>query len=173
MYDDLARTQNPAPLEWLVVHALIPSILVTLALQAHPTVPGAPQLAAYPEYVMLVVEEPWVGGPVPDRFPLLISMPRAEYPAALVRGGIEGYVRLRALVDARGRVSRSSIVTLHATDSRFVVPAQKALSQAVFRPAQSAGARIGCWVTMTIVFRPPFRGYVVGIQSKERHATGI
>ncbi len=171
MYDDLARTQNPAPLEWLVVHALIPSILVTLALQAHPTVPGAPRLAAYPEYVMLVVEEPpLVGGPVPDRFPLLISMPRAEYPAAMVREGIEGYVRLRALVDGRGRVSRSSIVTLHATDSRFVVPAQKALSRAVFRPAQSAGARIGYWVTMTIAFRPPFRGYAVGIQSKERHA---
>ncbi len=149
MYDDLARTQNPAPLEWLVVHALIPSILVTLALQAHPTVPGAPRLAAYPEYVMLVVEEP---------------------PAAMVREGIEGYVRLRALVDGRGRVSRSSIVTLHATDSRFVVPAQKALSRAVFRPAQSAGARIGYWVTMTIAFRPPFRGYAVGIQSKERHA---
>jgi len=31
MYDDLARTQNPTPLEWFVVHAVIPSVLVTAA----------------------------------------------------------------------------------------------------------------------------------------------
>ena len=167
MYDDLARTQNPAPLEWFVVHAVIPSILVTLALQMHSTVQGAPQLPAYGEFVWLpVIEAPWVGGPVPDRFPLLVSMPRVVYPAAMVRGGIEGYVRLKALVDARGRVSRSSIGTLHATDSRFVEPARKALIQAVFRPARSAGVRIGYWMTMTIAFRPPLRGYTLGIHSK-------
>ena len=150
MYDDLARSQNPAPLEWFVVHAVIPSILVTLALHVHPTIQSAPQLPAYAEFVWLpVIEEP--------------SVP----------GGIEGYVRLKALVDSRGRVSRSSIVTLHATDSRFVLPAQKALIQAVFLPAGAAGVRIGYWVTITIAFRAPFGGYTLGIQSKERHATGI
>ncbi|HEY3219513.1 MAG TPA: energy transducer TonB [Gemmatimonadales bacterium] len=30
MYDDLARTQNPPPLEWFVVHAIIPSLVLTL-----------------------------------------------------------------------------------------------------------------------------------------------
>ena len=30
MYDDLARTQNPPPLEWFVVHAVIPSLVLTL-----------------------------------------------------------------------------------------------------------------------------------------------
>src|SRR2546427_1383469 len=33
MYDDLARAQKPSALEWLVVHALIPSVLLTLVLQ--------------------------------------------------------------------------------------------------------------------------------------------
>jgi hypothetical protein len=31
MYDDLARTQTPTPLERFVVHAVIPSVLVTAA----------------------------------------------------------------------------------------------------------------------------------------------
>src|SRR6266550_4416568 len=30
MYDDLARAQNPTPLEWFVVHAVIPSLALTL-----------------------------------------------------------------------------------------------------------------------------------------------
>lgn len=33
MYDDQARTQNLPPLEWLVVHAVIPSLALTLFLQ--------------------------------------------------------------------------------------------------------------------------------------------
>src|SRR2546426_656795 len=33
MYDDLARTQNPPPLEWFVVHAVIPSLALTLFMQ--------------------------------------------------------------------------------------------------------------------------------------------
>src|SRR6266511_5887557 len=94
--DLLARTQNLPPLEWFVVHAVIPSVLLTFALQNHATVQAAPQLPAYAGFVLLpVIEEPWVGGPVPDRFPLLISMPRAEYPGAMTREGLEGYVRLK------------------------------------------------------------------------------
>ena len=30
MYDDLARSQRPSSLEWLVVHTVIPSVLLTL-----------------------------------------------------------------------------------------------------------------------------------------------
>ncbi len=174
MYDDLARTQNLPPLEWFVVHAVIPSVLLTFALQNHATVQAAPQLPAYAGFVLLpVIEEPWVGGPVPDRFPLLISMPRAEYPGAMTREGLEGYVRLKALVDTRGLVVRSSIVILHATDSRFVEPARTALADVVFHPVWAEGSRIGYWVTMTIAFRPTFQAHTLGIHSKERHATGI
>ena len=37
MYDDLARTQDSPPLEWLVVHAVIPSLALTLFLQVEGT----------------------------------------------------------------------------------------------------------------------------------------
>jgi TonB family protein len=159
MYDDLARTQHLPPLEWFVVHAVIPSVLLTFALQNHSTVQRAPQRPAYTEFVWLpVIDGPWMGGPVSDRFPSLIWMPRAVYPTAMVRVGIEGYVRLKALVDTRGRVVRSSVLVLHATDSRFVEPARAALADAVFRPESAGGPRMEYWVTMTIEFRARFRG---------------
>ena len=47
MYDDLARTQNLPPLERFVVHALIPTVLVTAALHWSPAVPAAPQEPTY------------------------------------------------------------------------------------------------------------------------------
>lgn len=34
MHDDLARSQRASPLEWFVANMVIPSVLVTFALQA-------------------------------------------------------------------------------------------------------------------------------------------
>src|SRR6266699_2712042 len=68
MYDDLARTQNPTPLEWFVVHAVIPSILVTVVLHWPPTAHAAPQPASTACLCSLAfpVGEPFPG-PAHDR----------------------------------------------------------------------------------------------------------
>ena len=156
MYDDLARSQQPSPLEWFVVNALIPTVLVSFALQNIGASSAPAEPAGYPEFVILpVIEEPWVAWAVPDAFPLLVRIPHARYPADMARSGVRGYVRLKALVTIYGRVSRSSVLILHATDWRFIPAARTAIAGAVFRPATLDDARIAYWVTMTIAFIPP------------------
>lgn len=156
MYDDLARSQQPSPLEWFVVNAVIPTVLASFALQTIGASRTPAKPAVYPAIVMLrVIQEPCIGGPLPDTFPLLVRIPHARYPADMARSGVRGYVRLKALVTIYGRVSRSSVLILHATDSRFVPAALKAIAGAVFRPATLDNARIAYGVTMTIAFTPP------------------
>ena len=159
MYDDLARTQNLPPLERFVVHAVIPSVLLTAALHWSPAVPVA---LDEPAYVMICpgidpLIEPWAPwpGPIPDVFPTLVTMPEPAYPDAMRRAGIEGRVVLKALVNTRGRVVPSSILVLRSTDPEFSTPAVLALSAARFRPARLAGARIEAWVTIAVDFKPP------------------
>ncbi|HKC39141.1 MAG TPA: hypothetical protein VKC15_06360, partial [Gemmatimonadales bacterium] len=119
MYDDLARTQNPTAVEWFVVHAVIPSVLVTAALHWSPAVPAPLEKPTYAlvcqSKVFEPAIEPFVGGPIADVFPVLVRMPRARYPAALLRTQIEGRVVLRALVNTSGRVDSSSILVMRAT----------------------------------------------------------
>ena len=159
MYDDLARTQIPTPLEWFVVHAVIPSVLVTAALHWSPAVPAP---INEPSYLVIcpridsVIEEPWLPwGPIPDVFPTLVSMTQPAYPEAMRRAGIEGRVVLRALVNTHGRVVPPSILVLHTTDAEFSTPAILALSAARFRPAKFAGARIEAWITIAVDFKLP------------------
>jgi len=157
MYDDLARTQIPTPLEWFVVHAVIPTVLVTAALHWSPTVPSRPQPAlqdfgcTFPALI-----EPWAPpGPIPDVFPTLVRLSEPAYPEAMRRAGIEGRVVLRALVSTRGRVYPSSILVLRATHVQFVVPAREALSAALFRPGWFGGQRIDASVTIAVDFKLP------------------
>src|SRR6267154_2137182 len=154
MYDDLARTQNPAPLEWLVVHAVIPSVLLTAALHWQPAVAGAAPTPSAPlDWIVPVCGFPPPA--IPDVFPTLVRMPRPVYPGAMRRSGIEGRVVLKALVNTRGRVYPSSIRVLRTTDVRFIAPARQALRDALFRPARLGGARIESWVTIAVDFKPP------------------
>src|SRR3954465_6046611 len=106
MYDDLARTQNPTPLEWFVLPAVIPSVLVTTALHWSPAVPAPLEESTYVLVCQPIepIIEPFIGGAIPDVFPVLVRMPQAQHPAALRRAGIAGRVVLKALVNMRGRV---------------------------------------------------------------------
>src|SRR5206468_1482065 len=129
--------QNPTPLEWFVVHAVIPSVLVTAAL--HWNSPVATAGATAPtsvEWVTTICQMPLpLALPlIPDSFPTLVRMPPPVYPDAMRRSGIEGRVVLRALVNTGGRVDSSSILVLQATHVEFVVPARQALKAALFRP---------------------------------------
>ena len=150
MYDDLARTQNPTPLEWFVVHAVIPSVLVTAALHWSPEILATP---IEPTYTIVCPRTERIpGGPVLDVFPVLIRMPRATDPEAMRRSGVQGRVVLRALVSTHGRVYPSSILVLRATHVQFVVPAREALSAALFRPGWFGGQRMDAWITIAIDF---------------------
>ena len=153
MYDDLARTQNPTPLEWFVVHAVIPSVLVTAALHWSPDVPVAPIEPTYMTVCPVIPVIETSGGPVPDVFPILVRMPRPEHPDALRRAGVEGRVVLRALVNTSGRVDSSSILVMQATHMEFVGPARQALKAALFRPGWFGGQRLDAWITIAIVVR--------------------
>src|SRR5712691_2836127 len=153
MYDDLARTQNPTPLEWFVVHAVIPSVLVTAALHWQPAVAAAaPTPPVSADWFFTVCGLP-PDGPIPDVFPLL-RMPRPTYPESMGRSGIEGRVVLKALVSTHGRVYPSSILVLQTTDVQFVAPARQALTAAVFRPAWLGGARVEAWIRIGIDVKP-------------------
>src|SRR6266545_204432 len=152
MYDDLARTQQPTTLEWLVVNALIPSVLVTFALQ----VPLAAPRARPPQTVQcsLIFPPPEEARPddPPDVFPVLIRMPDAVYPEIMRRAGMEDRVTLRALVNTRGRVDSSSVLVLQASNREFAMSARYALSRALFSLARFAGKPVDAWVTMAIEF---------------------
>lgn len=152
MYDDLARAQRPSALEWLVVNALIPSVLVTfvlhssLASHAGEPSPDISTLIGYPE----VRSQPPM--PVPDAFPVLITMSEPAYPEILRRAGAEDHVLLRALVTPDGRVDSASILAVQAVYPAFVASAQLALSRARFRPALFGGRPGGAWITILIDF---------------------
>src|SRR5258705_10384808 len=156
MYDDLAEPQNPPGVECFVVHAVIPSVFVTPALLWSPAVPAPLEKPTYAlvcqSKVFEPAIEPFVGGPIADVFPVLVRMPRARYPAGLLRAQIEGRVVLRALVNTSGRVDSSSILVMRATRVEFVVPARQALQAALFRPGWFGGQRLDAWITIAIDF---------------------
>jgi|SRR6266850_3307447 len=151
MYDDLARTQNPTPLEWFVVNALIPSLIVTLVLQvtdargARPAT-HAPNYTLIPDVVVrdqpvdvssfpegdlfplnahfACVERALVGD---DDTPIILRWTRAGDPALLVSADVDGCVVLDAAVDEFGLVAPHSIVVVSATQGRLVAAARQTI----------------------------------------------
>jgi TonB family protein len=139
----------------------MPSLLVTFALQWRAGDRGIgvkpPSREGVVSVTMLPIVEPPsedVGQPidlVPYFYPALIRMREPGYPAPLRRAGIEGRVVLKGVVDTHGRVKRSSIVVLQATEPRFAARARQALGAAVFRRALG-GEPAEPWVTVVFDF---------------------
>ena len=103
MYEDLARSQQASPLEWIVVNALIPSVVVTFLM--HPGMPATrhspPTLPWDP--VMVLLPSPSVGAtgacfghpwfaPVGQAGPEVLTGPIPAYPDLLRQAGIQGHV---------------------------------------------------------------------------------
>ncbi|SRR5712691_554473 len=99
MYDDLARTQRPSPLEWFVVNAVIPTLVVTLALQVTaPRRASPPTIPADDDVAGCVVLEGAVGplGLVDPRSIVVVSAThRRLVPAA--RQTILAHLRIIAV----------------------------------------------------------------------------
>lgn len=152
MYEDLARSQRQSPIEWVVLNVMVPSVALTFFMQLQSAgcefaAPSAGRLREEITYEVIPVVTP----PAPAASPVLVSLRRPDYPPAMRRAGAEGRVVLRAVVDTRGRVRRSSIEVLQTTDSQFDAPSRQAVGSAVFWPAR-AGQAIEAWVTMAIEF---------------------
>ena len=164
MYDDLARAQKPSPLEWLVVNMVIPSMLVTYALQLR--LDGEPRIKPRPEYVLIgcqlrMLDEPnpgfpthvagWAGA-LDQARPELLTGPLPAYPDLLRQAGIQGQVVLEAVVDTTGRVQAASISVVLATNPGFVEPARHALRATLFRPARVNGRAVSMLVRVPFTF---------------------
>lgn len=75
-----------------------------------------------------------------------------EYPPAMIRRGIEGFVKLRVFVDERGRVSAAELV--EATDPGFwEATRRQALKYWRFSPALRDGTPVSSSQVMTVRFR--------------------
>ena len=160
MYDDLARTQQPTPFEWFVVNAVIPSVVLSLALWSPPVPAVHPTAIEFDHHGFFVMPcepfgpdtlcEPF--GPIADTFPILIRMPQPVYPTRLRRAGVEDHVVLRALVNTNGRVDSASILIVHATSTPLAMSARRALMSALYRPGRFGGRPIAAWISIAIDF---------------------
>ena len=75
---------------------------------------------------------------------------RPEFPWSMRRAGIPGYVNVRCLIDAQGRVAETTVAT--ATDDAFVKPALLALRQWQFKPAMRDGVAVPMAILVPIRF---------------------
>ena len=151
MYDELTRSQKRTPLEWFFLNAVLPSLVLTAVLRlSQPTQCGGPisRLQERISYDVLPVVMPGS----PRLAPVLVSIRRPDYPADMRQAARDGRVVLKAVVDERGRVRRSSIQVLQTTDARFDDAARGALGSAVFWPAAWRGDNVGTSVTLAIEF---------------------
>jgi periplasmic protein TonB len=157
MYDDLARAERPSALEWLVVNAVIPSVILTLALQSgyRDSAPQPAIMVSCPTALSIKDAAADSKHDVADVLPVLIQIPRPAYPAIMRRVRAEGSVVLRALVNTDGRVDSTSVLVVQATDGAFASAAFRALAGAQFRPAWLGGHLASAWITISIDFTLP------------------
>lgn len=79
--------------------------------------------------------------------------PRPSYPAALRQAGIEGTVRLRFVVTARGTVDSTTVVVVRTTHEDFDSAAVGAILAWRFRPARLRGTAVPQLVEQVVRFR--------------------
>ena len=133
MYEDLAQSQRRPALEWLVVNAMIPSLLFSAALQitamaSRPRpIPLPPLTSEYAGYALTP------GAPAQALFidargtPVLVLVPRVKRPLALRGGVMPGYAILEGAVAADGRINGSSVAVRFVSDPRLEASARHAM----------------------------------------------
>lgn len=76
-----------------------------------------------------------------------------EYPAHLLREGVEGSAAVRFVVDSTGEVDTMTYRVLQATHSDFAASVRRALPQMHFQPAVQAGRRVRQLVEQNFTFK--------------------
>jgi protein TonB len=84
--------------------------------------------------------------------PKAISRPRPPYPITAKRRKIEGYVKVRLLVDATGKVSKVTVVA-SSPPGVFDKVVRRTVSGWRFKPGTKNGKAVSNWVNQTIQFQ--------------------
>jgi TonB family protein len=136
--------EEPSPLEWIVVNAVIPSVVVTFLM--HPGMPATrhpPPPLPYCGLLLPPLPIPSAGAgrvcpgnlrvtPIGQAGPDALTGPIPVHPDVV----------LEAAVDSTGRVLSDSIMVVSATNPCFVALAQQALRATRFRPARIGGRAV-------------------------------
>jgi protein TonB len=86
-----------------------------------------------------------------DTVPAVIGQPRPAYPYRARRRNIEGWVKIRFLVDQRGRVNDLTVLQ-SSPQGVFEAAVRDAVPRWRFRPGIRAGQAVDVWVETTIQF---------------------
>jgi protein TonB len=86
-----------------------------------------------------------------DTVPAVVGQTRPAYPYRARRRNIEGWVRIRFLVDQRGRVNDLNVLE-SSPEGVFEGAVRDAVLRWRFRPGIRAGRSVDVWVETTIQF---------------------
>lgn len=89
-----------------------------------------------------------------DRKPRVIRQGRLEYPFELKRERIEGFVRLKIIIDEQGKVKVAEVVD--SSHRAFVKPAIEAAESSVFESPTRQGKKVKAYYFLP--FRFSLRG---------------
>ncbi len=115
-----------------------PKIVKGVALPPLPTLPPAPQKV---EFAIGEVDEA----------PVMIYQVKPIYPLRAKRANIEGFVRVRFLVDAEGTVRKIKVLKAHPK-GYFEEAVREAVSRWRFIPGRREGKPVNTWMAVTIRF---------------------
>ena len=82
--------------------------------------------------------------------PVPLRTVRPQYPFEMKRSGIGGDVHVKCLIDEKGFVRESEVVT--ASQREFEQPALAAIKQWTFQPARRDGVPTAQWVVIPLKF---------------------
>lgn len=117
-----------------------------LDLEASPSIGSGPPLAALPP----LAAKPSTG--IMDRDPMVAARVPPIYPYFARRRGIEGWVKVRFLVDETGQVERTEIVKAEPSGV-FEQAVKRSVSRWRFRPGLRDGKPARAWIETTIRFK--------------------
>lgn len=87
-----------------------------------------------------------------DTVPSVVGQPRPDYPYRARRRNIEGWVKVRFLVDRDGRVHELTILSSSPRDV-FDAAVKEAVPRWRFKPGIRSGRPVDVWVETTIQFK--------------------
>ncbi|HEQ98990.1 MAG TPA: energy transducer TonB [candidate division Zixibacteria bacterium] len=87
-----------------------------------------------------------------DRPPELIEAPAPGYPLDALKVGKSGTVRVKALVDTKGRVRKAIIEKPSGEEIGFEEAALEAAFKRIYRPAEFENKPVAVWVSYEVSF---------------------
>jgi periplasmic protein TonB len=86
---------------------------------------------------------------IAEEMPVILTPPRPTYPPDARRAGIDGVVKVKALVSRQGIITEAFVDEGHPWLSEAALQAVKPMT---FRPAKKKGEPVAVWVVIPIRF---------------------